>query len=37
MIKDYGLKDAGRVNTDFDLIEMDDGRWNPEMCRAAWK
>jgi hypothetical protein len=37
MIKEYGLKDDGRVITDFDLIEMDEGRWYPEMWRDAWK
>jgi hypothetical protein len=37
MIKQYGLKDDGRIITDFDLIEMDEGRWYPEMWRDAWK
>ena len=37
MIKQYGLKDDGSVVTDFDLIEMDEGRWRPEMWREAWK
>ena len=37
MIKEYGLKDDGSVITDFDLIEMDEGRWHPEMWREAWK
>ncbi len=37
MIKEYGLKDDGSVLTDFELIEMDEGRWQPEMWRAAWK
>ena len=37
MIQHYGLKDDGRVITDFDLIEMDEGRWSPEMWREAWK
>jgi len=36
-IKEYGLPDDGRVVTDFDLIEMDEGRWYPEMWRDAWK
>jgi len=36
MIKQYGLKDDGRVITDFDLIEMDEGRWYPDMWRDAW-
>jgi hypothetical protein len=25
------------VVTGFDLIEMDEGRWYPEMWRNAWK
>ncbi len=37
MIKEYGLPDDGRVITDFDLIEMDEGRWYPDMWRDAWK
>jgi hypothetical protein len=37
MIKEYGLTDDGNVITDFDLIEMDEGRWYPEMWRDAWK
>jgi hypothetical protein len=37
MIKEYGLKDDGKVLTDFELIEMDEGRWYPEMWRDAWK
>lgn len=37
MIKHYGVKDDGSVLTDFDLIEMDEGRWYPEMWRDAWK
>ena len=36
-IKAYGLKDNGSLLTDFDLIEMDEGRWYPEMWRDAWK
>lgn len=36
MIKEYGLPDDGRVRTDFDLIEMDEGRWYPDMWRDAW-
>jgi hypothetical protein len=36
-IKQYGLKDDGRLRTDFDLIEMDEGRWYPDMWRDAWK
>lgn len=37
MIREYGLPDDGRVLTDFDLIEMDEGRWYPDMWRDAWK
>jgi len=37
MIQHYGLPDNGTVLTDFDLIEMDEGRWYPEMWRDAWK
>jgi hypothetical protein len=37
MIKEYGLKNDGSVITDFDLIEMDEERWYPEMWRDAWK
>jgi hypothetical protein len=37
MIKEYGVPDDGRVITDFDLIEIDEGRWYAEMWRDAWK
>ena len=37
MIKEYAVKDDGSVITDFDLIEMDEGRWYAEMWRDAWK
>ena len=36
-IRQYGLQDNGSLITDFDLIEMDEGRWYPEMWRDAWK
>jgi hypothetical protein len=36
-IKEYGLQVDGRVLTDFELVEMDEGRWYPEMWRDAWK
>jgi len=36
-IKSYGVPDDGSILTDFDLIEMDEGRWYPEMWRDAWK
>lgn len=36
-IRSYGLPaDCGAV-TDFDLIEMDEGRYTPEMWREAWR
>jgi len=37
MIQHYGLPDNGTVLTDVDLIEMDEGRWYPDMWRDAWK
>jgi hypothetical protein len=37
MIKEYGFPEDGRVQTDFDLIEMDEGRWYPDMWRDAWR
>ena len=37
MIRKHGLPDDGRLATDFDLIEMDEERWYPEMWRDAWK
>ena len=37
MITEYGVPDDGRAVTDFDVIEMDEGRWYPEMWRDAWK
>jgi len=37
MIKHYGVPDDGSVLTDFDLIEMDEGRWYPDQWRDAWK
>jgi hypothetical protein len=37
MIKQCGLRDDGSVLTDFDLIEMDEGRWYCDMWRDAWK
>lgn len=37
MIREYGLPDNGTVLTDFDLIEMDEGRWYPDMWRDAWR
>jgi len=37
MIQQYGLKNDGNAITDFDLIEMDEGRWYPDMWRDAWR
>ena len=37
MIKEYGLPDNGTVLTDFDLIEMDEGRWRPDQWRDGWE
>jgi hypothetical protein len=37
MIRQLGLPDDGRIVTDFDLIETDEGRWHPEQWRDAWK
>ncbi len=37
MIQQFGLPDDGSMITDFDLIEMDEGRWYPDMWRDAWK
>jgi hypothetical protein len=37
MIKKHGLRHDGSVLTDFDLIEMDEGRWYPDMWRDAWR
>ncbi|MGV3531628.1 MAG: DUF5069 domain-containing protein [Chthoniobacteraceae bacterium] len=36
LIKEYGFPDDGSVVTDFDVIEMDEGRWYPEMWKAGW-
>lgn len=37
VIREYGLENDGRVVTDFDLIEVDEERWYPEMWRDAWR
>ena len=37
MIRKLGLRDDGSVLTYFDLIEMDEGRWSPDMWRDAWR
>jgi len=37
LIAAYGFPDDGSVATDFDVIEMDEGRWYPDMWRDAWK
>lgn len=36
-IKEYGIADDANAITDFDLIEIDEGRWYPDMWRDAWK
>lgn len=36
-IKEYGIADGASAITDFDLIEIDEGRWYPDMWRDAWK
>jgi len=36
LIKEYGLADGTHAITDFDVIEMDEERWYPEMWRDAW-
>ena len=37
LIKNYGVEDNGKLLTDFDVIEMDEGRWYPDMWQDAWK
>src|SRR3954466_12305922 len=37
MIKEYGVREDGTEITAFDLTEMEEGRWYPEMWRDAWK
>ena len=37
MITKLGLRDDGGALTYFDLIEMDEGRWSPDMWRDAWR
>jgi len=36
LINEYGVEDNGQMITDFDIIEMDEGRWYPDMWRDAW-
>jgi hypothetical protein len=36
-LKEYGFLEDGSVVTDFDLIEMDEGRWHPGLWREGWK
>jgi len=36
LIKEYGFPDDGSVVTDFDVIEMDEGRWEPDLWKKAW-
>jgi hypothetical protein len=35
-IREYGLPDDGSIITDFDLIEMDEGRWTPDLWKSGW-
>ncbi len=37
LIRGYGLEDNGKMVTDFDIIEMDEGRWYPDMWKDAWQ
>lgn len=37
LIENYGVEDNGKLLTDFDVIEMDEGRWYPDMWQDAWK
>ena len=38
MIKEYDIPEGQSVEviTDFDLIEIDEGRWRPGLWREAW-
>jgi hypothetical protein len=36
LIESYGVKPDSRLVTDFDVIEMDEGRWYPEQWQDAW-
>ena len=36
LIKSYGLEPDPKLVTDFDIIEMDEGRWHPDQWRNAW-
>jgi hypothetical protein len=37
ILRKFGLRDDGSMPTYFDLIEMDEGRWYPDMWRDAWR
>jgi hypothetical protein len=37
LITNYGIEDGSMLSTDFDVIEMDEGRWYEGMWRDAWK
>ena len=37
LIEEYGVTDKANAVTDFDVIELDEGRWYPDMWRDAWK
>lgn len=36
LIESYGVKPDKRLVTDFDVIEMEEGRWYPEQWQDAW-
>src|SRR5690606_30278826 len=37
LITEYGFPEDGSIVTDFDVIEMAEGRWYPAMWKAAWE
>ena len=37
LIKSYGIENGAECITDFDAIEMDEGRWYRDQWRDAWK
>ena len=37
LIKAYGIQNPADCLTDFDAIEIDEGRWHPDQWRQAWK
>lgn len=36
LMESYGVNPDPRLLTDFDIIEMDEGRYHPEQWREAW-